>query len=99
MFNLKAIASVLGVSFAILFASTLNLEAGHHHRCCRSGVSFNIRPVVPAPTYVVTSPAYTYAPIYVPAPQPVVAYPVYQPVYVVPQPRLFSGFSFNWFFR
>ena len=103
MFNIKAIASVLGVTLAILFAS--NLEAGHHHRNCRrSHVNINIGPVVPAPTYIVRSPAY--APIYV-APQPVVAYPVYQtvyepiyePVYVAPQPRLFTGFSFGWFFH
>lgn len=100
MFNLKVLLSILGVSFAIICASTPNLEAGHHHRHhhCRgrSNLSINIGPTFPSPTYVVTSPAYV--PVY--APQPVVAaYPVYQPVYVVPQPRLFSGFSFNWFFR
>lgn len=99
MFNLKIFGSVLAVTFAILFVSTTNLEAGHHrHHCCRSRVNVNVGPVFPGPSYVVSSPAYAYAPVYV-APQPVVAYPVYQPVYVVPQPRLFTGFSFGWFFR
>lgn len=92
MFNLKAILAVLGVAVAILFASTPNLEAGHHrHHCRRPHIA-----VVQAPSYVVSRPVYT--PVYV-TPQPVVAYPVYQPVYIAPEPRLFTGFSFNWFFR
>lgn len=104
MFNYKALAAILGVTFVILFASTPNLEAGHHHRrhCHRSNVSINFGAVAPAPTYVVRSPAYAPVylapqPVYV-TPQPVVAYPVYETVYVAPQPRLFSGFSFGWFF-
>ncbi|QLH34746.1 MAG: hypothetical protein HWD61_00265 [Parachlamydiaceae bacterium] len=104
MFNLKAIASVIGITFAILFVATPVLEAGHHRgHCRRSSVSINIGPTVAAPTYVVRSPAYVVAsPAYEPicyAPQPVVAYPVYQPVYVAPQPQIFTGFSFGWFFR
>lgn len=97
MFNLKATVAILGAATAILFASSPNLEAGHWHRHHpRSHVNFHFGPVVPAPTYIVESPAYV--PVYV-APQPVVTYPVYQTVYVAPQPRLFTGFSFNWFFR
>jgi hypothetical protein len=97
MFNIKAIAGVLVVTFAILFATSPILEARHcHHHCNQSRVNINFGPIVPAPAYVVSSPAY--APIYV-APQPVYAYPVYQPVYVAPQPRLFTGFSFGWFFH
>lgn len=95
MFNLKMIG-VCGITLALLFLSAPNLEARHcHHGRCRTSVNFNFGPVVPAPSYVVASPAY--APVYVP--QPVVAYPVYQPVYVAPQPSLFTGFSFGWFFR
>lgn len=98
MFNLKAIVSILGFSFAIICATAPNLEAGHHHRhhCRRSNVSINVSPTFSQPTYVVASPAYV--PVYA-APQTMVAYPLYQPVYVAPQPRLFTGFSFNWLFR
>lgn len=114
MSSLKIVASMLCLTFAILFVSKANVEAGHHrhHHCHRSNVSINIG--ASAPAYIVRSPAYT--PVYY-APQPVVSYPVYepayapqpmyvaypqpvyQPVYIERQPSLFTGFSFGCFFR
>ncbi|MBN9377820.1 MAG: hypothetical protein BGO14_04210 [Chlamydiales bacterium 38-26] len=105
MFNFKSIASLLAVTFAILFTSSVSLEAGHYerHHCRRSHVNVHVNPTVCGSRYLVRSPAYV--PVYgapqpviaYPAPQPVIAYPVYQPVYVAPQPTL--GLSFSWFFR
>jgi hypothetical protein len=99
MFNLKNIIGILSVTVAILCVSATSLEAGHcrGYRCNRNVVSVNM-----SPTYVASSPAYVversyYQPVYAVPAQPVVVYQA--PVYVAPQPRVFSGFSFNWFFR
>jgi hypothetical protein len=105
MINKKALAGILGFTMAILFFCAPVLEAGHCRgpHCRRSSVSVNVGPVIQSPAYVVTSPVYE--PVYVVQPAPVVVYqqpvyrPVYRPVYVAPQPTLFTGFSFNWFFR
>lgn len=111
MFNIKTAAALLGATLAILLMTAPSLEAGHcrGHHCRKSTVSLNISPtyVTPCPTYVVQSPAYVvnhayYQPVYTAPMQEVrevivCPTPVYRPVYVAPQPRLFTGFSFNWF--
>ena len=98
MFNFKTVACILGVSFAILYAYTPDLEAGHyhHHRGPRTRVNIQVGPAIPPPSYIVSSPVYQ--PVCW-GPQPVIAYPVYQPVYIAPPQPIFTGLSFSWFFR
>ena len=111
MFNKKT-TIFLCVMAALLIFSAPSLEAGCHKRrphCNRTNISVNVSPtyVRPAPTYVEMSPTCVveryYDPLYAVPVREVVVYqqPVYRPVYVSspPQTRLFTGLSFNWFFR